>query len=419
MLNEGRPKLLDLGRSMCPSMLEGIDNLCKNSAAMNDTINKALLPEGLQDLLPPDVEREAALAAQLLACFHGHGYQRVKPPIIEFEDSLLSGTGSGLSESSFRLMDPVSRRMMALRSDMTPQVARIARTRLSRSPRPLRLSYSGDILRVQGSELRPERQFAQVGIELIGADTPRADAEVILLAVEGLTALGLDGLTVDLCAPTLVTAILDGLNLAQNDHQALRGALDRKDGSEITRLAGGVAGLLSSLLRATGPACSTLEAIAKLDLPDAAGGAAAALSEVARLVIEAAPNLGVTIDPVERRGFEYQTGVSFTLFLEGVRGELGRGGRYPLSGYGAQDEVAAGCTLYMDTLLRAVPDGVEEKRIYVPYGTVPEKVSELREAGWIAVAGLSAAGDDNVEARRLGCGHLYSESSIVEVHSEE
>ena len=386
---------------------------------MNDTVNKALLPEGLQDLLPPDVAREAVLEARLLACFHGHGYQRVKPPIIEFEDSLLSGTGSGLAESSFRLMDPVSRRMMALRSDITPQVARIARTRLARSPRPLRLSYSGDILRVQGSELRPERQFAQVGFELIGADTPRADAEVIMLAVEGLTELGLDGLTVDLCAPTLVTAILDGVNLVEDDRQALRGALDRKDGAEITRLAGGVADLLNALLGATGPAYQALDAITKANLPDAAASAARALSEVASLVHEALPNLGVTVDPVERRGFEYQTGVSFTLFLEGVRGELGRGGRYPLIGYGAPDEVATGCTLYMDTLLRAVPDNVAEKRIYLPYGTAAKKAAELRAAEWIAVAGLSAAGDDNAEARRLGCRYLYSESGIAEVHSEE
>ena len=154
-------------------------------------------------------------------------------------------------------------------------------------------------------------------------------------------------------------------------------------------------------------------------MPEAAAGAAAALSGVAGLVLEAAPNLGVTIDPVERRGFEYQTGVSFTLFREGVRGELGRGGRYPLSGFGAPDENAAGCTLYMDTLLRAVPNGDAEKRIYLPYGTAPEKAAELRAEGWIAVAGLSASGDDSAEARRLGCGYFYSESGIAEIHSGE
>ena len=386
---------------------------------MNDTASKALLPEGLQDLLPPDAAREAALGARLLACFHSHGYERVKPPFIEFEDSLLSGTGAGLSESSFRLMDPVSRRMMALRSDMTPQVARIARTRLAREARPLRLSYSGDILRVQGSELRPERQFAQVGFELVGAATPRADAEVVLIAVEGLAGLGLKNLTVDISAPTLVTAILDGLELTAESRSALRATLDSKDGAGIGALAGAADGILQGLLAATGPARPALAALAKLDLPAAARGAAQALSDVAGLVLAAAPDLGVTIDPVERRGFEYQTGVSFTLFVEGVRGELGRGGRYPLGTNGAPGEEAAGCTLYMDSLLRAVPGGEAQKRILLAHRTAPEAAAGLRAAGWIAIAALSASGDDEAEARRLGCSHLYAENGIVEVQSEE
>ena len=386
---------------------------------MTDTASKALLPEGRQDLSPPDAAREAELSARLLACFHSHGYERVKPPFIEFEDSLLSGTGEGLAESSFRLMDPVSRRMMALRSDMTPQVARIAQTRLARAPRPLRRSYSGDILRVLGSELRPERQFAQVGFELIGASSLHADAEVILLAVEGLAAIGLENLTVDLCAPTLVTAILDGLDLSAESRTALRGALDRKEDAGIAGLAGGAEQKLKGLLAATGTAGPAREALAGLDLPADAAHAAEALSEVAGLVLASAPGLSVTVDPVERRGFEYQTGVSFTLFIEGVRGELGRGGRYPLASNGAPGEDAAGCTLYMDTLLRAVPAGATEKRIFLPHGTPSGAAAKLRAEGWIAVAALRASGDDSAEARRLGCSHLYAEGGIATVQPEE
>lgn len=403
----------------CRPALERGRKVCKYSAAMDDVRNKALLPEGLQDLLPPDAAREAELGARLLACFLSHGYERVKPPYIEFEDSLLSGTGAGLSERSFRLMDPVSRRMMALRSDMTPQVARIARTRLARAPRPLRLSYSGDILRVEGSELRPERQFAQVGFELIGAASLNADAEVVLLAVEGLAVLGLKNLTVDLSAPTLVTAILDGLDLPADSRAALRGALDQKDGAGVSKLAGDMDQVLQGLLAVTGPARPALAALSNLDLPEDARAAAAALEEVAGLVLQAASGLSVTIDPVERRGFEYQTGVSFTLFVEGVRGELGRGGRYPLLTNGALGEEAAGCTLYMDSLLRAVPAGAAEKRIFLPHGTAPADAAELRAAGWIAVAALAPSGDDIAEARRLGCSHLYANSGIAEVQPEE
>src|SRR5271170_1381892 len=137
-------------------------------------LNPALLPAGLRDLLPPDAETEAASVEALMAAFAAHGYQRVKPPLLEFEDSLLAGTGAATAEQTFRLMDPDTRRMMGLRADITPQIARIATTRLIGAPRPLRLSYAGQCLRVHGSQLAPDRQVAQAGIELIGHDSPDA-----------------------------------------------------------------------------------------------------------------------------------------------------------------------------------------------------------------------------------------------------
>ncbi|HKF59930.1 MAG TPA: ATP phosphoribosyltransferase regulatory subunit, partial [Dongiaceae bacterium] len=119
----------------------------------------SLLPAGLQDVLPPEAAHEAAVVERLMGVFASNAYERVKPPLVEFEESLLSGPGAAMSTWSFRLMDPVSQRMMALRADMTLQVARIAATRLARQARPLRLSYAGQVLRVRGSDLRPERQF--------------------------------------------------------------------------------------------------------------------------------------------------------------------------------------------------------------------------------------------------------------------
>src|SRR5690606_15769726 len=110
-----------------------------------------------------------AVVERVMACFASHGYERVKPPLIEFEEGLLAGPGAALAAGTFRLMDPVSQRMMGVRADMTLQVARIAATRLKNQARPLRLSYAGQVLRVSGTQLRPERQFGQAGIELIGA----------------------------------------------------------------------------------------------------------------------------------------------------------------------------------------------------------------------------------------------------------
>jgi len=130
---------------------------------MSEVGAKALLPAGLRDLLPPEAAHEARLRESLMAMLAAHGYERVNPPLVEFEDGLLSGLGAATAADTFRLMDPVSQRMMGVRADMTPQVARLATTRLAAAARPLRLSYAGEVLRVKGSQLRPERQFLQVG----------------------------------------------------------------------------------------------------------------------------------------------------------------------------------------------------------------------------------------------------------------
>src|SRR5436309_10063671 len=196
---------------------------------MNDAPHPALLPAGLYDLLPPEAEIEAELTARLTGVLASYGYERVKPPLVEFEETLLSGTGSAMGSDTFRMMDPISHRMIGVRADMTPQVARIAATRLAHKPRPLRLSYAGQVLRVKGSQMRPERQIGQAGAELIGAGGPEADVEVIAVAGEALAALGVPHLSVDITLPTLVPALAEAYGIAGQRAAALRAALDRKD----------------------------------------------------------------------------------------------------------------------------------------------------------------------------------------------
>src|ERR1700758_3553611 len=104
---------------------------------MNETAHPALLPTGMHDLLPPEAEIEAAVVAQLMTTLTAHGYERVKPPLVEFEETLFSGAGAAMATSTFRMMDPVSHRMIGVRADMTPQIARIAATRLGDAPRPV------------------------------------------------------------------------------------------------------------------------------------------------------------------------------------------------------------------------------------------------------------------------------------------
>jgi ATP phosphoribosyltransferase regulatory subunit len=382
---------------------------------MDDVANlPGLLPAGLMDLLPPEAEREAMLVEALMESFARHGYERVKPPLLEFEEGLLAGSGAAVAEQTFRLMDPVSQRMMGLRADTTPQVARIAATRLGLQARPLRLCYAGQVLRVRGSELAPSRQLPQAGIELIGGAAPEADAEVALVAAEALARVGVNGIILDVTLPRMAHTLLEEAGLAPPLRERLIRALDRKDAAAVALLAaeaGPVAGLLPALLDAAGPwerALGTLEGAA---LPPGARAIAANAGRVLRAIAGRAPHLAMTLDPTEFRGFRYHVGVGFTIFGPGLTGELARGGRY----LSANDEPATGMTLYPDAVLRAAAPAPPRPRCFLPPGT-PEAVGQgLRAEGFATVAALSA-GDD---PRRLRCTHFWDGARAAPLDQED
>lgn len=378
---------------------------------MTDNSKKALLPTGLRDVLPPDAAAEARVMETLIASFTAHGYERVAPPLVEFEESLLEGAGAGVANTTFRIMDPVSQRMMGVRPDMTLQVARIAETRLGDAPRPLRLCYGGQVLRVLGSQLRPEREFAQAGVELIGSASENADLEVILLAVEALEKVGVPDLSIDLNLPTVVPVVCESLGLDLGRGSPICGHLDHKDATAIAALGGEAAKILGSLLEAAGPAERAVELLEKIKLPKSAVAERTRLGKLVERLRVAAPGIGLTVDPVENRNFEYHSGLSFTFFALDVRGSLGRGGRYSAG----KGEAATGFTLFLDTLLRVLPPANAMRRLYLPFETPAEEGARLREEGWVTVAALENGGNPKMEARRLACTHLYRSGKVVTV----
>lgn len=385
---------------------------------MSKSTEKALLPAGLTDRLHPDASFEADIRERLVATFVGHGFDRVAPPLVEFEDNLLAGTGTAMAGQTFRLMDPVSQRMMGLRADITPQVARIATTRLSHAERPLRLCYAGEVLRIKGSQLRPERQFTQAGAELIGTASPEADAEMVLTAAETLSSLGIQDIKVDLCQPTLIPHVMKALGIHGDDAVKFRAAFDSKDTAEVKALSEELGAdareLLSDLLAASGPVEIVAPKIKALPLHGDAAAARDALLETVALIEAGDPALDLTLDVVENRGFEYHSGVTFTLFAPGVRGELGSGGRYQagLSDSENSGEAATGFTLFLDSILRALNPDETMSKIYLPVKTSRADGQSLRDQGYRTLQGHTDDGDPSVAAPRLGCSHLWLSGDI-------
>ena len=317
-------------------------------------VKAALLPAGFEDMLPPIAKQESWLIGQLLNSFDSYGYQRVKPPLLEFEQSLVSGTGVAVAEQTFRLMDPVSQRMLGVRADMTAQIARIARTRLDALARPLRISYSGQVVRVQGNQIRPNRQFSQAGAELIGAEGNSrfpALTETIDLALTALKRLGIDKMSIDLTLPKLTSYLLSELDYSEEVRVQLIKALDQKDTAEINRLAGGNQELLIGLVQAAGPAELVLQKLNAMSLPKSITQDFGNIAELISVIQAAHHEVTVTLDPVEQRGFQYHEGIGFTFYSGSAGAELGTGGEYRVH-YGEEDdrgEAASGFTFYSDS----------------------------------------------------------------------
>lgn len=347
-----------------------------------------LLPNGLIDLLPPQADQESHSIQAMMVRFATFGYQRIKPPLVEFEESLLSeGPGKALSRQTFRLMDPVSQRMMGVRADVTAQIARIAMTRLQGEPRPLRLSYAADVLRVNGTQLRPERQLCQVGCELIGDDGIDADVEAPLIALCALNDLGVADLSVDLCVPTLMAHVYDETNETPEAKAIIDDLIEKRDSGALKRKATTAALIAHDLLLCEGTLDSAYRCLSALKLPPRAQDDLRRLLAVAKNLRAAMDVYGlndvpITLDPLERRGFEYQTGISYTFFSRRAKGELGRGGRYGVNNTG---ETANGFTVYMDSVLSVVP------------ALPPQKTQIFDNADW---ARMKAAQDQGIYAIR-------------------
>ena len=357
-----------------------------------------LLPEGLRDRLPPQAQALASLVRTLTDVCAAHGYERVAPPLIEYEASLASGS----SRERLRFTDPVSQMTLALRSDITGQVGRIAVTRLAGQARPLRLMYAGQVARVRGDQLSPERARTQAGAELIGSDSPAAAAEVLAVAVEALTATGLTGLSVDLTMPTLVADLAAaGWSLG---HASLSDVQAWLDGKDVGALRAAGADQYVPLIAAAGPVHSALAALKQLDLPNAV---LARLDAIAALA-DGLNGVSVTLDPTERHGFEYQTWLGFSLFGAGLMAEVGRGGAYTVAHSDGRQEAAIGFSLYVDGLVDLGLGQEARTRVLLPVGTSADIGAELRQQGWITGTALEA----DAEAKALSCSHIFADGAV-------
>src|SRR5687767_6286868 len=187
------------------------------------------LPKGVKIYLPDEAATKRVVEERLLGVFRRWGYREVVTPTYEYFDVLSKGTDHELQEDMFKMVDRESGRLLALRADITPQIARIVATRLRDEPKPLRLAYVANVFRYDEPHVGRYREFYQAGVELVGLPNPEGDAEMIAMTVEGLRALGLDRFQLDVGQTDFFRGILEDLDADEEMARPLRSALARKD----------------------------------------------------------------------------------------------------------------------------------------------------------------------------------------------
>ena len=350
-----------------------------------------VLPDHIADVLPSEARRIEEIRRDLLDMARCYGYELVMPPLLEHLESLLSGTGQALDLQTFKLVDQLSGRMMGLRADSTPQVARIDAHLLNRSG-VTRLCYCGPVLHTRPSGPQASREPLQFGAEIYGHAGLEADLEILTLALDALVSAKVGALTVDLADARIVRALLSRSGLTGDMQAVVHAALATKDASELRVLTKScptdvALGLL--LLVGLYGDVSTL-AIAEKQLPDfpEIREALAQLRWLARHIDGAK----VTFDLADLRGYAYYSGARFSVYSDNAPDALARGGRYDEVGsvFG-RNRPAAGFSLDVKALTGAAKVLPLRAAIRAPWGEDLElraAISALRKLGETVVCVL-------------------------------
>lgn len=375
-----------------------------------------ILPEGIDEVLPPQARRLERLRRDLLDLYHGWGYELVIAPFVEFLESLLTGTGRDLDLQTFKLTDQLTGRTMGVRADITPQAARMDAHQLRREA-PTRLCYLGTVLHTRADGLAGSRSPLQIGAELYGHGGPESDLEVLCLMMKTLDVAGVRDIYLDLGHVGIFRGLARQARLDDEQESALFDALQRKAIPEIEQLLASyqvvpeLARMLRSLADLNG---DDALARARDDLKNADAPVLAALAnleQVASLVGNWLPETPVHFDLAELRGYHFHTGVVFAAFVPGQGQEIARGGRYDDIGkvFG-RARPATGFSADLKTLIRlgSEPPAGEPTAILAPWSEDPgqrQKIEELRTQGRRVILALPG---QQATPRDMGCQQLLA-----------
>jgi ATP phosphoribosyltransferase regulatory subunit len=367
-----------------------------------------LLPEGVGELLPTEAEQLECARRGLIDLFYSWGYELVVPPLIEYLESLLTGVGRDLELQTFKLTDQLTGRLMGVRADITPQVARIAAHRIKRKG-VIRLCYIGSILHTLPQGLGGARNPIQVGAELYGHGEVESDLEVLRLAVEALNRIGIRQVHLDLGHVGIFRDLVAQAGLPPEQEYILFDALQRKAHDEIEAMLqnNGIRPQLWHMFSALTTLNGGREILAEAEQVLAGSGVEQALTtlkKVAALTEKYLPTLPIHFDLGELRGYRYHTGLVFAAYIPGRGQAVMQGGRYDDIGqvFG-RAQPATGFSMDLKELVTVVSGSTACRGIYALWSEdvdFEREVARLRQQGERVVYGFPGTASNSEE---LGC----------------
>ncbi len=373
-----------------------------------------VLPDHIADVLPSEARHIEELRRSLLDAARGYGYELVMPPLLEYLESLLTGTGEALDLQTFKLVDQLSGRTMGVRADTTPQVARIDAHLLNREG-VARLCYCGSVLHTSPAKPHATREPLQFGAEIYGHAGREADLEVMLLALDCLQRAGLKDLTVDLGDAQIVRGLLSGAPVFAEQLAQVHAALASKDTASLRDLTvswpAAQREALLQLVHLYGDEQVLEEAKNCLSPRKNIDSLLSNLKWLADHVKAAYPQIKLSFDLADARGYAYYTGARFSIYSPRASDAVARGGRYDEVGsvFG-RNRPAAGFSLDIKDLVAAVPSRSLRSAIRAPWGeqaALREAIARLRAAGEVVVCTLPG--------HEAGCQEFDCDRELAEV----
>jgi ATP phosphoribosyltransferase regulatory subunit len=384
-------------------------------------IPRTTIPKGVRVFTPDETAQRRIVEEKLLSVFRRWGFREIITPTFEYLEVFEQPTGETADDQIFKFVDRQTGRLLALRVDLTSQVARMVATSLRQAPLPLRLAYAATVFRYHEPRAGRQREFEQTGVELIGLDLPEADAELIAMAVEGCQAVGLPAFQIDVGQVEVVRGLLNALQPPGPIRSRLVSAIRRKDPLELTQLLAEIPAdadlkkAVAALPELYGGR-EILDRAAALVLPPASRAALDNLSEVVTILENYGLADRVILDLAETHAFEYYSGVVFGAFARGLGYQLASGGRYDhLIGQFGYPCPAVGFSFDLERVMaalavaQALPEVAGPDILLIDFS--PDKSAAHRLARLLRDRGLSVARD--IIKRPLAGSLAYAKASSI------